>query len=292
MKLSFSGHETFVCRTFWLKKGYDFVEDGKSFSQNDAVVELGVGKNMVTAINFWMRGFNILDRETNTLTEFGRFLFGQQDPFLEDNATLWLLHYSIIKNQKVFIFNSFFNEFTKEKNEFTKEHLVSFLKRKTEEEELKLFSEKTYEADATVFLRTYIRSNDGKIDLEDETANLLVELNLINTFYKENAEGRQVQWYRIARQERNDLPNAVLLYAILDCFGEDSQSINFNDLLEGPNAPGSIFGLSEKALEIRLRDICTYDAKETVFDDTAGNRVLQIKRTLNKWDILRGYYEA
>jgi hypothetical protein len=41
-----------------------------------------------------------------------------------------------------------------------------------------------------------------------------------------------------------------------------------------------------------LRDICTYDAKETVFDDTAGNRVLQIKRTLNKWDILRGYYEA
>lgn len=292
MKLGFSGHETFVCRTFWLKKGYDFVEEGQSFSQNDAVVELGVGKNMVTAINFWLRGFNILDRETNTLTEFGHFLFGQQDPFLEDSASLWLLHYSIIKNEKVFIFNSFFNEFTKEKNEFTKEHLISFLKRKTEQEEVRLFSEKTYEADATVFLRTYVRSNDGKMDVEDETANLLVELNLINTFYKENAEGRQVQWYRITRQERNDLPNAVLLYSILDYFGENPQSINFNDLLEGPNAPGSIFGLSDKALEARLRDICTYDVDEIVFDDTAGNRVLQIKKTLNKWDILRSYYEA
>ena len=290
MKIGFSGHETFVCRTFWLKKGYDFLRNGQSFTKNDAVVKLGVGKNMVTAINFWLKGFHILDRETNQLTAFGEYIFGGHDPFLEDSASLWLLHHSIIKNQKVFIFNTFFNEFTKEKSEFTKEHLISFIKRKTEEDEIRLFSEKTYESEATVFLRTYVRSNDGKADLEDETANLLVELDLITTFYKENAEGRPVQWYRVLRQDRNELPNPVLLFAILDRFGTEPQSIAFRYLLEGPESPGAIFSLNEASLENRLEDLAA-SYQEITFNNTAGNRVFQIRSAINKWTVLDGYYD-
>lgn len=290
MKIGFSGHETFVCRTFWLKKGYDFLNAGHSFSQEDAVVHLGVGKNMVTAINFWMRGFFMLDKENNTITELGRYLFDGNDPFLEDIASLWLLHYSVVKNQKVFTFNSFFNEFTKERSEFTKEHLIGFLKRKTEEDEIKLFSEKTYEADATVFLRTFLRSNDGKADLEDETANLLVELNLINTHTKENAEGKQVQWYRVLRQDRNDLPREVFLFAILDRFGSEPQTISFNELLESPDSPGLIFSLSEKGLEHKLKDLAAHYTADINFSETAGNQVLQIRTPLNKWEILEEYY--
>jgi hypothetical protein len=51
-KLSFSGHETFHCKTHWLKKGYDFVKNGGNFNNPDAVVNLGVGKNMVTSIYY------------------------------------------------------------------------------------------------------------------------------------------------------------------------------------------------------------------------------------------------
>ena len=49
-KYTFSGHETFACKSLWLKKGYDFVKDGHSFNDEDAVVALGVGKNMVSSI--------------------------------------------------------------------------------------------------------------------------------------------------------------------------------------------------------------------------------------------------
>lgn len=290
MKIAFSGHETFVCRNFWLKKGYDFFTEGHSFSQDDAVVRLGVGKNMVTAINFWMRGFHILDRELNTITRLGEFLFDRRDPFLEDIASLWLLHYSVVKNQKVFIFNAFFNEFTKERNEFTKEHLISFMKRKTEEDELKLFSEKTYEADANVFLRSYLRSNDGKADLEDETANLLVDLNLISAYNKETTDGRQVQWFRVLRQERNNLPREIFLFAILDRFGNESQSISFNDLLESPNSPGAIFSMSERGLENKLKDLANHYVEDISFSETAGNQVLQVRKPLDKWAILEEYY--
>lgn len=42
----FSGHESFPCKTLWLKKGYDFIANGKDFNSPDAVIDLGVGKNM------------------------------------------------------------------------------------------------------------------------------------------------------------------------------------------------------------------------------------------------------
>jgi hypothetical protein len=292
MKIGFSGHETFVCRTFWLKKGYDFLQRGGSFTQNDAVVQLGVGKNMVTAINFWLKGFHINDKDNEKVTELGQYIFEGHDPFLEDSASLYLLHYSIIKNQKVFLFNSFFNEFVKEKNEFTKDHLISFMKRKTEEQEIRLFSDKTYESDATVFLRTYVRSNDGKTDLEDETANLLVELNFISTFLKENSEGKTVQWYRVGRQDRSDLPNQILLFAILDRYGEQPRSVGFNELLEGPESPGAIFCLNERSLENKLKELSSYYIDDILYSDTAGNRNLQIRAELDKWAILGEYYEA
>lgn len=62
-KLTFSGHDTFHCRHLWLKKGYEFVKAGNKFSDEDAVVKLGVGKNMVSAINYWLKAFGIIDKE-------------------------------------------------------------------------------------------------------------------------------------------------------------------------------------------------------------------------------------
>ncbi|EHB92510.1 hypothetical protein HMPREF9450_00714 [Alistipes indistinctus YIT 12060] len=48
----FSGHETFACKSHWMKRGYEFVLEGHNFNDDEAVVHLGVGKNMVASINF------------------------------------------------------------------------------------------------------------------------------------------------------------------------------------------------------------------------------------------------
>ena len=37
-KYIFSGHDSFQCRDLWLKKGFDFIKNGHSFSDTDAVV--------------------------------------------------------------------------------------------------------------------------------------------------------------------------------------------------------------------------------------------------------------
>ena len=43
LKYTFSGHESFPCKSLWLKKGYDFVIQEKDFNSPNAVVDLGVG---------------------------------------------------------------------------------------------------------------------------------------------------------------------------------------------------------------------------------------------------------
>ena len=97
MKYTFSGHETFQCKSLWLKKGYDYALSNKSFNDAEAVVALGVGKNMVASIKFWLRAFDIIDEEGN-ITWFGHYILGDngKDQFLEDTNTLWLLHFYLV----------------------------------------------------------------------------------------------------------------------------------------------------------------------------------------------------
>src|ERR1035437_1834804 len=64
---SFSGHETFVFRYGWLKKAYDAVrENPQSFGDDQAIVTLGVGKNMVRSIRHWALATGVLAEEPKT----------------------------------------------------------------------------------------------------------------------------------------------------------------------------------------------------------------------------------
>ena len=109
---TFSGHETFPFRYPWLKKGFDAVcDDPGIFSRDDAITTLGVGKNMVRSIRHWCLTAGIIEPskagesgEAAALrpTEFGRLLLSDDglDPYLEDPATLWLLHWQIATIQR------------------------------------------------------------------------------------------------------------------------------------------------------------------------------------------------
>jgi hypothetical protein len=59
---SFAGHQTFAFRYFWLKKGLDLVcSDSEAFQRDDAVVRLGVGKNMVQSIRHWCLATRVVE---------------------------------------------------------------------------------------------------------------------------------------------------------------------------------------------------------------------------------------
>ena len=206
-KLSFSGHEKFHCRPFWLKKGYDFLCAGRTFSDDDAVVALGVGKNMVNSIRYWMKAFDLVDDHEQP-NEFARFLFAQdgKDPYLEDEGTLWLLHYRLIAAGNATLYSLFFNEFRKERIEFTKAQLLNFLQRKCDEAGVTV-SENSLNADIDVFLKMYLRPKNTTKNLEDDFSGLLIDLDIVQEIDKSG----NTLWYRVEGQGRETLPVEILL---------------------------------------------------------------------------------
>lgn len=283
-KYTFSGHDSFQCRQLWLKKGYDFVQEGKSFNDEDAVVKLGVGKNMVSSIRFWLKTFNIINSK-DIPTEFGRRLFDDEngyDPFLEDEASLWLLHYQLVKNGFASIYHIIFNEFRKEKLFFNKETFVNYVKRIGESNSELNFNENTIAKDFIVFANLYKTDPESK-DVEDSFSGILSELELL----KKTGKGKEEQFF-IENSERDDLPESILLFSILDNLTYGN-SISLNSLEFDLNSPGSIFALNRSGLMNKIADI-VLGFEDITFTDQAGIKELQFKKKVDAYTILDKYY--
>ncbi len=295
MKFQFSGHDSFICKHFWLKKGYDFISAGqRTFNDELAVVDLGVGKNMVTAISYWLKAYGITD-QSNQITRLGNFLFDEKsglDPYLEDLASIWLLHYSLIKSEKASIYNLFFNDFRRDKLHFTKEQLSNFLQRKLKSNDQNNVNANTLNTDIGVFIRNYLRPGykNRKIDLEDEFSNLFIDLQFMESYQSENAEDKIVEWYKVENDLRLDLPSEIVLFTILDndTYGN---SISFKELLSGFDSPGAVFALNEDGLYDKIEQIQTA-YPEIIYTENAGIRELQFQSKPNKWKVLNEYYSA
>jgi len=286
--LTFSGHETFHCRPLWLKKGIDFIAKDFSFTEDSAVVELGVGRNMVAAIRFWLHAFAVSDKR-DQLTELGKFLFGEggKDPYLEDIASLWLLHHSLVTSEWASIYSLVFNEFRKERVEFNKEQLVSFLKRKCEESGHN-FNEGTIANDTKVFVKSYLRPYRETKTIEEGYSGLFIDLDLLHPLERFDETGSV--WYKLENKEREDLPIEVVLFSILD--NENyGLSISFNQLLNGRNSVGMVYALSAAGLMDKISEMTSRYPSMT-FSDDAGIRELQFKEKPNKWNVLSEYYGA
>jgi hypothetical protein len=283
-KYTFSGHDSFHCRQLWLKKGYDYVQEGKSFNDEDAVVQLGVGKNMVSSIRFWLKAFNIIDNK-DIPTEFGRHLFDNEngyDPFLEDEASLWLLHFQLVKNGFASIYTIIFNEFRKEKLFFNKESFVNFVKRIGESNPDLNFNENTIAKDFIVFTNLYKNDSESK-DVEDSFTGILSEIELLKT----TGKGKDEQFY-IENAERDNLPEAVVLFTILDN-SNYGNSISLNSLEFDWNSPGAIFALNRSGLINKISEI-VIKFKDITFTDQAGIKEIQFKKKSDAYKILDTYY--
>lgn len=294
MKLQFSGHESFICKHFWLKKGYDYIVKNNDFNSESAVIGLGVGKNMVTSISYWLKAFGLLD-SNNSRTELANYIFDEKngyDPYIENLATVWLLHYSLIKTNKASVYSLFFNDFRKGRTDFTKEQFLSYVRRILEGEGQKNINSNTINSDISVFIRNYLKPSfkETKIDIEEDFSSLMIDLDLMKSYKAENAEGKIVEWYKVENSLQVDLPPEIVLFSILDNDAY-SKSISFKELLVGPNSPGNIFALNEEGLYQKL-DTIVKNTKGLTYTETAGIRELQIKSSITKWDILNGYYKG
>lgn len=294
----FSGHETFTFRYSWLKKGVDAVsEDPDAFNREDALVKLGVGKNMVRSIRHWCLTTGLLTEErtggrrTLAVSWLGDYLFGKcgTDPYLEDPATLWLLHWQIATNYRrattwYWVFSHWHQP------EFRKEWLVQRLMEIAEVQGWQRISSSSIARDVDCFVRTYVPARATRtLPLEDTLDCPLVELGLIQ-------ELPDRKTYKLIRGDKPSLSDIIFAYAVLDYWQRTSPkatSVSFEDLAHGAGSPGRTFLLDENSLVERLERLDGVTSGRYVYRESAGiKQVLRTEEPLDPACLLRLYYES
>lgn len=188
MKLSekdsaFGRHETFRLRFSWLPKGYqEFHKDRGVFERDESTVKLGVGKNMVSSIRHWMRATQVLN-EQNELSELAHYIFDEDkgaDPYLEDEATIWLLHWLLCTNpNQATTWFWFFNKYVA--SEFDTNSMLTSLEAFVVEELNSKPSSVTLKNDCALLTRMYASSDDdSKAQLDEVLDSPMSLLGLIN----------------------------------------------------------------------------------------------------------------
>ena len=281
----FSGHETFPIRYGWLKKVFDAVSkrsddpDNKNvFLADEAIAKFGVGKNMVSSMRYWSIATRIVEDKSNgnskgpySVTPFGRAIFADEgwDPYLEEPASLWWLHWQLASNPRPtttihFVFNHF-NAST-----FYREQLTGELRRYCETIGYADLADVTLKRDADCFVRTYL--SRGWESEEDALESLMAELGLLQPIGKRDG-------FLINRGPKPSLPNEVFLYGLVKfaLTRPASNSFNVETLAHEPGSPGRVFLLNEESLLERLSVIEDISQGQVAWSETAGLRQIFFK---------------
>ena len=288
---SFAGHQTFAMRAGWLKKGLDALRgDPQIFARDEALVVLGVGKNMVSAIRYWLLATDLAraQRHDLTATALGEQLFSDEgfDPYLEDPATLWVLHWHLCgpgssSFTSVYAFN-FLREW-----EWTREKLVEELEGAAARAG-RAPSPETLGRDADVFLNTYAPAPRAGGNTEDGLDCPLRELGLIAPTFE--------QHYRFSIGPKPSLPPAVFAYALLKFWNwkaTNSATISAREIAGAPGSPGLIFKLDEDSTLAYLDELSDLTGGALRFQDTPLVRqVVRENSTLPEHALLAAHYGA
>ncbi|WP_088893789.1 DUF4007 family protein [Leptolyngbya ohadii] len=285
----FARHETFHPRFGWLKKGFDrAAQDPKVFLHDDAPIRLGVGKNMVRSIRYWEQAFKLL--QDDEPTEFGQRLLSDTgwDPFLEDTASLWLLHWQLLKlpcyaTAWYYTFNLF------RPVEFTEQDLLIALENYYQEQQGLRIASSSFQKDVRCLLKMYVEQQSKSGFTEDSIDCPFTELGLLHT-----AGDARIYTFRVGA--KSNLPPAIVVAACLEFAAQDRQgqgTIAVSRLLYEAGSPGLAFKLSESALCDAIERI-SQRHDEVTLSDTAG--LIQFSFTENPLilaeQILQDYYRG
>lgn len=294
-KGSFAGHETFPFRYTWLPKAIRYLpQNPEFFGSPEAMVDLGVGKNMVASIRHWALTAGIAEEVPHTrgrslrVTEFGCRLLGAKgwDPYLEDTATLWLLQWQLARNwQRATTWYWVFSYLPQP--EFSKQDILRWLGALVRERGWSRVPESTIRRDLDCFVRCYVLAKPSRqVPLEDTLDCPMVELGLVREF------GGRGQ-YLLVRGEQPSLPDEVFAHALAQ-FVRDravtTHTVPVDSIAFAPGSPGRIFCLTEDAFVARLEKLDRLTNGGLVYDETAGLRQVLIHRLPGTLDLLESYY--
>ncbi len=286
-----SGHETFPCRYTWLPKAVRGVaKNPRLFMDEDqAMIDLGVGKNMVRSIRYWALATGVIaptvKGKTYELSVFGARVLGEHglDPFLEDIRTLWLIHWKLATNVENPLL-----AWDYVLNRWHEPELVPSIVRKALHKEASRHNESpspvTVEQHFDTFLHTYVPTRGHKREVQEDNLDCpLVELELLVKVGERELDpssGRREAIYAFRREEKPDITLALFVYCLSDFWHTRhpaEATLPFREVAYGHGSPGQVFKLSEDEVRARVEALAHHTGGVLTYTESASMQ--QIRRT-------------
>lgn len=289
--MKFRAHDTFFIRKGWLYKGMkNVMNDPQVFMgvNGNPMDILGIGANMVKALRYWLQAVGLTEeppagRKTQNFTEFGTVVY-ENDRYMEEMGTLWLLHYKLATNiNEATAWYYFFNEF--KLSEFTRDDFVVQLNNyvRMNDDEV---SERSLEDDFNCVISTYvprIKSNPEKVHPESNIDCPLGELGLIDIANKKG------KIYKKSTPKKDTLHPLILLAVIVDQ-ARGQQEIKISAIQNDTCNVGKVFNLDIITLTNILYKIELMGYIKV--NRTAGSDVVNIEGEMDFLGCVREYYRV
>ena len=248
--MKFRAHDTFSIRKGWLHKGMrHIINNPRIFVDKDInpMDEFGLGANMVKALRYWLQATGLTIERANGnnrgqhLTEFGEIVW-ENDSYLEEDGTLFLIHYFLSTNKDLATaWYYFFNVY--KVMDITQDNFVNGIKTYLLNESNSQVSDRALNEDFDCIIKTYLQS-DKIISPESNLECPLTELALISISDKKK------RIYSKSTPHQNAINPLVILAVIINENNKNNgaNEIKISKLESDPCNIGKIFNLDSLSI--------------------------------------------
>ncbi|MFD2670972.1 DUF4007 family protein [Marinicrinis sediminis] len=259
--MAYARHQSFYIRDKWFSKGLRAVKQDKRFFFDEYAFEtVGLGKNMLESLKYWLLAFNVLEERTedgqrvHALSEIGDILF-ESDRLLQRNESLSILHYHLVRNGNDLstVFDWYFNKYRE--TIVGKRDLFNSFITWVSQNEAKAVSKNSLKRDIDCLIQFYTKVPDVN-DPEDVLFCPFSRLSLM----KSEHSGERDDTIRKVASKISTIGIPALYYVLLDYdqISED-RLIGVDEIVNAENLWGRIFNLTRNKVVEALNILTTHD---------------------------------
>ncbi|PKD38241.1 hypothetical protein CWO84_23825 [Methylomonas sp. Kb3] len=304
----YSGHQSFALRISWLPKAVAAIENQIDPFGNprEGMKHLGLGKNMVEALEFWVKATGVAQKTKAqwTLSDFASKVLSRQeglDPFLENQQTLWLLHWFLCSGWddgettiRPYAWHFLTNVFPDDEMVATEvvDHFAGAVSTQP-----KSLSTVTLRQHFDVFIRTYVagESDASKGTPEDTLDSPLATLNLIKRYgEKKLPNGKRETIFRIDCGPKPSFSTGAFRFCLQSWWSRshpNEKQLTLRDISFSEDSPGRVFRLPETDIYSRLVALTQSYPHEWRLVESQNQRGIERLEETNADLLLKSIYE-
>ncbi|ANB61472.1 DUF4007 family protein [Anoxybacteroides amylolyticum] len=285
--MAYGQHQSFYLRDRWLSKGIkNLMEDERFFYNKDSFEIIGLGKNMLQSLRFWLiatrivqEKFNGEQKKVHHVTPLGEIIY-RFDRFVRFSDTASILHYELTKEREpATAWYWFFNILRQQS--LLKEELLQLFVEWVSREEKREISTKSLKRDIECLIKLYT-AGQTTFDPEEVIQSPIYKISLLE---EKNGMVRK----RDGRIE--NIGVAALMYSLLDYRERKGvETIAVDEIVTEEGLWGRIFNMNRATVVNALEILTNHPVYKISFTRTNNLDTVKLP-SISAIDYLRYEYE-